>query len=413
MEVITSSDEWESEDEQEPPLPLVWNGMTAKDLVSLIRNAQNCNRNGNTRSAEAMLKKAFKGCGYLHGPAHEETTKVGVSLATFYVEHERIPEAYKVIEDCTRAYIESYGMTDRRTLQLISNVAELLNGWNREADALAFLARAKEFAAKTSNGPKINQWTGQSEENTFTAQLYGDQNQQIADLVQSISGVTDPTHLESSISLARTYVLAKDEAIEELFWAVILQCDLDPMKLAIQRVQAWAGLLKLYQETGKVLSHGPQFETAKAVFDGLLANFPPYHPTRDKLNRMRIVEVLLELAGIFLKASYAEYAKDMFRRCAEKASDMFEWDSEQTIWILITVGLLYQSNIGWSAAVEWFEGAYAAALQKFGDDDGITISLAEARETHHFSYINDDGRPFRTIFGVCGLSIRPARLHLD
>lgn len=68
----------------------------------------------------------------------------------------------------------------------------------------------------------------------------------------------------------------------------------------------------------------------------------------------------------------------------------------------------------WDDAEEWFEEAFAAALvnKAWGPKDGIVRSLQNAMDHHHFSYVSDEGRPFKTIFGVSGVTTRPGRLHL-
>jgi hypothetical protein len=50
---------------------------------------------------------------------------------------------------------------------------------------------------------------------------------------------------------------------------------------------------------------------------------------------------------------------------------------------------------------------------KYSDDDGIVMALHTAMRRHYFTYLTDENRPFRTIFGVCGLTIRLNRLHLE
>lgn len=100
---------------------------------------------------------------------------------------------------------------------------------------------------------------------------------------------------------------------------------------------------------------------------------------------------------------------------SQKASDVFGSSDERTIWVLITIGLVYQTYMGWADAEEWLEEAFAAALasEEMGPKGGIVRSLQNAIDRQHFSYISDEGRPFKTIFGVSGLVIRPGRLHLE
>jgi hypothetical protein len=51
-------------------------------------------------------------------------------------------------------------------------------------------------------------------------------------------------------------------------------------------------------------------------------------------------------------------------------------------------------------------------MELYDEHDGIRISLEEAFEVRYFSYVNDEGRPFKSIFSVNGLKITPTRLHM-
>ena len=69
----------------------------------------------------------------------------------------------------------------------------------------------------------------------------------------------------------------------------------------------------------------------------------------------------------------------------------------------------------WDDAEEWFQEAFSAALANTAWDpkDGIVRSLQNAMDRHHFSCVSDEGRPFKTVFGVSGIVITPGRLHLE
>ena len=120
----------------------------------------------------------------------------------------------------------------------------------------------------------------------------------------------------------------------------------------------------------------------------------------------------MELIGTMLKAGNTDEALRLFRRVDEKAETVFGRDDERTVWIYISIGLFFQQHgSGWATARPWFEQALAAAMNTFPTRDGIVRSLEKALEKGHFSYLSDEGRPFKTIFGVSGIVVRPGRLH--
>lgn len=81
---------------------------------------------------------------------------------------------------------------------------------------------------------------------------------------------------------------------------------------------------------------------------------------------------------------------------------------------LISISLVYQRHEEtWDEVSGWYEQAYSAVLLMWDENDGITLALAKARENRHFAYVTDEGRPFKSIFGITSVTIRPGRLHID
>jgi hypothetical protein len=230
---------------------------------------------------------------------------------------------------------------------------------------------------------------------------------------RAISQSNDVDELDYGVSVARTHALAKDDSVEHLLVKIIERCSLNPMETAVQSLKGWAELLKIYQKSGRVREKYDSFVTAHNTFNEILKNYPWDQPTREKFKSLLVVEAATELTAAFVLADHLEPAKRMFNMCVERAHEVFGDDDERTVWLLISIGLVYQRHKGWDMAKTWFEQALAIAMTKYDEKDGILISLEEAFEVKHFSYINDEGRPFKTIFGVSGLKIMPTRLHLE
>jgi len=405
-----SSDGWESDGEAEiNPLPLVWEGKTQDDIHNIFLEAQRQIRDGQTNNSEEMLNIAITGYEYLLGPIHEETVKVSFTLATFFVEQNRIPEAYKVIERSSRLHFEQLGIDHKRTQQHIMNVVELLNGWNRNDDALAFLGRAKELAE--GNDKPAGRKTGRRGQRV-PKQLAATQQTLLESAIRSVSNASNLDQLDYGLSIARTHASTKDEAVEQILLETIYQSGLNIEKAALQHIQAWAELLDVERTENRSQQNLARFDYALQAFKKVVDQFPWNQPTREKFKSQKLIEACLELGATFVKADFLDDARRIFQKCDEKATEAFGSDDERTIWMLISIGLVYQKYKGWSAATQWFEQALAAAMGVYDKDDGVIISLEEAMEVKHFSYLNDEGRPYKTIFGVGGLRIMPTRLHM-
>ena len=178
----------------------------------------------------------------------------------------------------------------------------------------------------------------------------------------------------------------------------------------IQGLRARSELLKLYNKLKQSVNQREAFMSAV-----ITARTAIMRQKWDKrcFKSFEVMEAVLELAACVLKANYELEALEIIRKVGRKAEEDFGWDQERTIWAKISIGIVYQRYKSWEHAKLWFEHAYAASFAANGDEDGMTMSLQAALDKHHFSYVSDEGRPFKTIFGVSGLTIRPNRLHIN
>ena len=410
---ISSPNQAESDDESEvTPLSLTWNEHSKADLSTTFETAKGLARSGNSAGAEELFLQALKGYCHVLSPTHEETCNVVYALATFYAEQQRMPEANKVFENCNKAHIERWGIEHKRTQQHVLHVVQLLNGWQRAADALAFLAHARELVevgmprnVRGGSGKKRGKGPFRPPK-----QATRNKNVRLLDIANSMIDDGGPSNIDYGIGVARTYVLSKEEAVEPLLLAMIGLCQADQIVLAVQWLRAWTELLKLYEKLETVFENYVRFDNAREAFDAVLQRYPW---ESKKFKSLEVMEVSLELAAAFLKSGYTDEATKMFRDSTNMAEHVFGTDDERTIWAVISVGLVYQSYRGWESASAWFQQALAAAAAKYNEDDGVRMSLESAIENRHFSWNNDEGRPFTSIFGVNGITIRPGRLHLE
>lgn len=385
-------------------IQMTWRGHTVTDILGLLDDAKTARRSRNADLAAKLFRKALRGYQRLLSHTHEHTTKVVLTLATFYAEYNRFAEAYEVLEKSCQHHIRLLGIGNSITLQHIKNIGELFNGWNRPDDALAFFARAKEVMEHSTRAP------AQSEQ--FDPFHHSQPHAYAPSIAQSIADL-EYNNFGNSIGVARLLVSAGNEMAEELINAMIRTSGSSTEQHAVERLTAWSELLRLYRKLNTIYLHHNRVRDARHAFDQIYSQYPWGRPTKARSQPLKVMEALLQLTAMFLKSGFQSEALQMFNRCAEKASAVFGWNDERTIWTNISIGLVYQNEGGWNEARMWFESALSSATDQFEEEDGLRLSLEEARENQHFSYINDEGRPFRTIFGVCGLTIRPNRLHLD
>lgn len=412
-QVVVESEESPSESEDGvEDLSLGWNGKSRSELIAMFQAAQSHTSHADSERAETLFLDALKGYGVLLGPTHEDATKVAIAVANFYTEQGRFNDADKVVEDLCQHHIQKFGIEHRRTQQVILQVVELLNGCDRQIDALAFLGRTKELAEANTDdvSPKTSKRSKTRRQGNMSRRYAAAPSAKLFDAAKAITAGNDPEQIDYGIQIARTHVAAKDEAVEAFLKAIIDHCEHDGEALEIQNLRARSELSKLYGKLGKSNEHIIHFSIAIDTAETIIRR---QKWDKERFKSFETMEALLELAASGLKAGSDPEAAGIFERVEQKAEDDFGWDDERTIWAKISIGIIYQRYRNWERAKPWFEHAYAASFAANGAEDGITRSLETAMDKCHFSYVSDEGRPFKTIFGVSGLTIRPNRLHLD
>lgn len=374
---------------------------------------RNQSRKGDSEVAEHMYLDVMEGLSYLLGPTHDDAVKVAFELADFYVRETRTADADKILETLIQKHIDNFGYEHRRTTQHIMQTIELLNGWNRSDDALALLARSKELVATSEVRPHSQ---GRAAKRRRMSQPERTSRKGGRTSLSQIAGTftndSDPTTIDYGLRVAQMHVAAKDEAVEAFLTVIIARCELDSAGLALQNLRARSELLSLYAKMGKVNDNIAAFADAQRAFSVIWSR---YDWDKKKFQCTEVMEAGMQLAASFLKPGFPLEAKELFRRIEEVATSFMGWDDERTIWTLISIGLVYQRYTTWNEAEEWFQQAFSAALasRRWDNEDGIVMSLQQAMDNYHFTYVSDEGRPFKTIFGVSGIAIRPGRLHLE
>jgi hypothetical protein len=397
-------------------LPLNFNGRSASDLASLLVSARNYAQSGDAQSAENAYLLTLEGFQHVLGEVHDTAIKVGLELATFYTEQDRKQEADEILEKLTSAHIHLLGFDDRKTRQHVLHVAELLNSWRRQEDALIFLTHARDLARnldQSGDHGSVDERKSKARGKARSKPPFMTGQEALQQTINDIVDGPSVNNINHGLDDARLHAASNEPAVPVLLTAIEYQCVSEPAKFGIQRLRARTELLKYYLKTagGVNLANKDAFLTAKDI---LSSYWSSVHFEPNSFKSQEAVEASLELTAATLKGCFDVYARDMFRVVEAAMVRMLGSHDERTIWMFISIGIIYQSYRTWDVARPWFERAWAAADARWGSSDGITRSLSSALfDKRHFSYINDEGRPFETIFGVCGLTIRPTRLHIE
>ena len=392
VEIIDISDDDIDDGEDDPTdarprggskLALMWHGYSRTDLQEMWRAALRCRDDGRIDEAEDMFKEVWLGLRHVLGKTND-TVRAAYNLADLYAHSNRTKEANGVLENVLEDHIYVRGYEDKRTQQNILHAVEFLNGWNRQADALGLLSLSKELLQSSRCSCNNQRADGQAGRKRKAAET-ANPNSSRSDLswvIQCVNEDLSSDNIEYGLGVARTYVAAKDEAAEALLIAIQNQCENHP-DLGTQHLKAQAELVNLYDKMGQSHRHQAKFEDA---LESANKAWVAYKWEEDEIESLDFMEAVLQLFANLLKCGYHWQAKLMFRKASEKASVVFGSDDERTVWILITIGLVYQTHMTWIDAEEWFEQAFAVALanKEWGPKDGIVRSLQNAIDHHPF-----------------------------
>lgn len=408
------SDTTSKANDDESMLRLTWEGHTGPEFLTLWKVALQCRDEGKADEAEDRLQQAWNGLRHISGVTHEDTNKVAYSLASLYADTGHIDKAVALVERIIQDHITTLGHKNRVTNQRILQAAEILNGWNRHAESLGLLARSKELLEKSEpDRPRHPPKASKARRVKGKKRAIGtDLDNEVSLLLADESGNSNLERINWGLTVARRKVMAGSESAEVLLQAIITHCEKHPEENLRQRIVASGELLALYKKLDVVDQHAAAFRGAINV---LAKTWEHVDWDDDLLEHFELMEASLQLIANMLKCGYQDESHELFEQAVDLAVRAFGANDERTIWILITIGIVYQTHMEWDDARNWFEQAFARALDEWGPDskDGVVKSLQVALDREHFSYVSDEGRPYKTIFGVSGITVRPGRLHLE
>lgn len=409
-----NSDPNPMDNDDESMLRLTWEGHTGPEFLTLWKVALQYRDGGGADEAEHRLERAWNGLRHISGVTHEDTNKVAYSLASLYADTGHMDKAVALVERVIQDHVRTLGYKSKVTHQRILQAAEILNGWNRHAEALGLLARSKELLEKSEpDRPRRPRKANKARrvKGRGRATDTGPDNE-VSLILADGFGDSDIERINWGLTVARRRVMAGSGTAEVLLEAIIAHCEKHPEENLRQHIVARGELLALYKKLDVVNQHAAVFQDA---INALKKTWEHVDWDEDLLEHFEIMEASLQLIANMLKCGYQDASQLLFEEASEIAARAFGGTDERTIWILITIGIVYQTHMEWDDARNWFEQAFARALDEWGPDskEGVVKSLEVALDREHFSYVSDEGRPYKTIFGVSGITVRPGRLHLD
>ncbi|KAH9905425.1 hypothetical protein F4778DRAFT_707233 [Xylariomycetidae sp. FL2044] len=98
-----------------------------------------------------------------------------------------------------------------------------------------------------------------------------------------------------------------------------------------------------------------------SVLESLYITWDTLSWDQDEIEILNCMEVTLQLTANALEYGVSREGRWVFRPLADKATEIFGFDDQPTVWVLIMIGFAHQAHPNWDANVEWFDEAFAAA----------------------------------------------------
>jgi hypothetical protein len=308
----------------------------------------------------------------LLSPTHKETNSVAYELAEFYAENDRMEDADRILDWMGEKHLERWGIDHKNVRGHFVKVADMLQSWSREDDAVSMLSRAADCYEKSVKSPQSN---------IEAPRLYQDHHVYPPrdDLrLPPIWGRSlfagedgdNEIRMDYQVRIAITRANAKDVEAEKALLSLCEQCERYPAKLGMQILEARKGLVEFY----KKLALTTKYESA---LDQVQISF--WRVFKSNVTKTEVLlDIAIELITWLVTAGRLEEAEPLLQQVQDDAIHIFGEDDEVTISKLIRIGIMLQEHDHWLHARKRFEQALAASMTNYGMESKMTLRLEEA-----------------------------------
>lgn len=341
------------------PRRVAWSGLTNTDIETIHRWGHSFEDAEDWNEAEVKFRDALAGCQFLLSPTHEYTKQLTYHLAQFYANHDRMKDADTLLDSMSDSIVSQAGMRNENLTRHLLKISGLLRQWRRIEEAKAFgmavfdLIYASQYepeglaAATSTRIPHIN----------YT-KLSLSKTQPARDPQDFVLPLDNPILMDSQLSLAMTYVEAKEAGVEMSLLALIRKCEEEPQRLAAQLLEATSALVELYEKLGDSTNLDEALKKSKDS----LWNFS----IQDYQSLVHLPQVAVEAAKVHAKHGRHDSAVAMFKKIESDAARAFGEEDDGLISLLIGNGTWFHDQGRWRDGRPRFEQALSAALGKHG-----------------------------------------------
>ena len=329
---------------------VTWEGHAKSYFDELNLDAQRMEILEQRDEAESKYHEAFSGLRRLLPPTHPDITKLAYRLARIHARNGNMRQANNIFDWMNREYVARFGSRDRRTMQHLMNVIEMLQSWSRAEDAV----------------PLVHH-------------LFSESNRQQEGIVTPTTppGTTETADVEHRLTLGHIYAHCDTELAEAQLIQLIEHCEALPEAFPGQTLRAWTEVISIYDK----VQDKPKLEDALDHSEQALRMVIAIETSAWSLD---LCQSMVRLAQKFIEAKRHDFASETLRKVELKIGDAFGDHDERTIQILTEIGTQYQDAQIWDEARTYFEHAQAACAAAYGRKDYRTKKFEDAIECGHY-----------------------------
>jgi hypothetical protein len=317
----------------------------------LVTEAEQFSSSGQHIEALEKYLDALAGYRNLLSPTHDLIISTVYKVAHLHMKLHDTKAADQILESATEAHVREHGLWDSKTVQHISQLVKMLQGWARQNEALPLVLHL----------------------------LQGQESESYSTLPSSTTSVNlDAAGIQRQLTVANMLAPVMDEITKARLVALAHLCEARPLEFPKQTLDVWVALVRNYNDTG-------DDDHLKDALNRAANSVRTFSDLEESAWTIPVYLSLLSLMQLFVTCGLHGFVDDVLLAMEERVDYTLDKSPEDMIDLLLRTGLLYQQEDMWPDADHYFQHAQAASARSFGRMDARTKAIEDARRQQYYN----------------------------
>jgi tetratricopeptide (TPR) repeat protein len=329
-----------------------YDGNSKSYYDDLVSKAGQLSRLGQHTEALENYLDALAGYRNLLSLTNDLVTSLVYKVAQLYMQLHDTKAADRIPESATETHVREHGLWDERTVQHISQLIKMLQGWARQNEALP---------------PVLNLLQRQKHESYSN----------LPSSSSTISANFDTAEIRRHLAMAEMIASVMDETTKAGLVAIAQRCEAQPLDFPQQTLDVLVALIRTYKDARDV--HHVQDALSRAA-----VSIRTLNDLEDEAWTIPLFSSLLSLMEVFIGYGKHEFVDGVLLAMEERAEYTLYNSPDSMIDLFLRMGMLYQREDVWEEADHYFQHAQAASANAFGRMNTWTKTIEDARRQQHY-----------------------------